>query len=175
RSRSRTAVQVSWPSVPPLSAVLLSFRTLGAGHIVAKPESIAINLPDSLRCSSDATSPTPEVPGWGSSIALRRGPSGPAGSVGQALLEVLELVLHRLRQPLADELEVAVDELDLVAPRVLVDRQELLDGLPVQVQPGQVERVRGRDVADRRLDRIGGARHALEHPLEDPAVVTEAR
>src|SRR3546814_4661815 len=52
--------------------------------------------------------------------------------------------------------------------------EELVEHGSVDVEALGVERLRGRHQADGRLDRVGLAVEALEHPLEHPAVVTEA-
>ena len=47
------------------------------------------------------------------------------GSVGQALLELAQLVGQLGGQPFADEAEVLLDQRDLAPPRLVVDGQQL--------------------------------------------------
>src|SRR5574338_896097 len=78
------------------------------------------------------------------------------GSVGEALLQLVQLVAELAGQALADELEVLLDEGHLASPRLGVDPQQFGHGVGVQVEPREVERLGGGDSADGGVDGGGG-------------------
>src|SRR5229473_8586045 len=93
----------------------------------------------------------------------------------QSFSERLELVSQGRGQPIAENRVVLLYEGQLGFPLVGVDGKQLLHvgGRDVEVVAGYG--AVGRQAADGRVDRMTGARAALEDPLEDPAVFTEAR
>src|SRR3954451_23347830 len=93
----------------------------------------------------------------------------------QPVLEDLQLVPHGAGQLVAELLEPLGDLRDLGLPLVLVHPQRLLDLLAGHAQARDVQRVRRRNVPDRRLLGSGGALEALDDPLEHAAVLAEAR
>src|SRR5688500_615186 len=112
--------------------------------------------------------------------AKARTPAGIRAFVGlrslcEPALQDLQLVPHRARQLVAELLEPLGDLRDLLAPLLGLDREGLLHLLRRQVEAGHVERLRRRHVADRGLDGGRRALEALDDPLEDPAVLAEAR
>ena len=97
------------------------------------------------------------------------------GSGAEALLETVELDLQLHGQLVAELREPFLDLRDLGLPLLDVDGERLLELRVRQAEAVDVERLGRRDVADGRLDRGGLALDALDDPLEDAAVLAEAR
>src|SRR3954451_18833971 len=92
---------------------------------------------------------------------------------GEALLERLELLAHRPRQPVAEAREVLLGLPQLRPGLLEVDLQRLLDG--VRVEPVERQRAHGGDVAQRRLAGLGLPVAAAEDPRQHARVLAEAR
>src|SRR6185312_4603683 len=96
-------------------------------------------------------------------------------SLGEAVLQSVELIFDAGGQLLADELEPLLDQRDLLAPLLGVHRQRGVDVVSVDVEPLEVEVLGGGHDADRRGLAVRLALDALDDPLEHPAVLAEAR
>src|SRR6185436_20966506 len=96
-------------------------------------------------------------------------------SVGEALLELAELVLEVVGETFAYRRVVRLDLRDLLAPALCVDGHELGHRGVVDVETVDVDGGRCRDAPDRRVDAVARALHLFDDPLEHAAVVTEAR
>src|SRR5919107_1331870 len=112
-----------------------------------------------------------------SGVAREYGVAGEYGGSGlaEAFLERVELRPQRGRQLLAEGGEPLLDLRQLLAPLLGVDREAGGEVVGGHVEPVGVERVRRRDVTDRRLVRGGRALDPLDGPLEHAAVLAEPR
>src|SRR3954452_19014096 len=92
----------------------------------------------------------------------------------EALLERVELPADLVGQLVAELGQVLAHLRELGLDRVLVDREQPLQGLGREVEPVDVQRALGRDASDRRVGRLGLAVAAAEDPLQDTGVLAEA-
>src|SRR3954449_8830193 len=95
-------------------------------------------------------------------------------SAGEALVELLELVLELLREGGADGGVVGLELRQLGAPGVGFHLEELGDVALLQVEPAEIEAARGGDAADGGVDAVVGPGRPLDDPLQHPAVLAEA-
>src|SRR5436305_8125050 len=93
----------------------------------------------------------------------------------QTLLESGKLVLQPLRQPVTETVEVLADRREFGLPGLDIYMQQSGDVFGGQVEAAEVEVGGMRHEADRRLRRARASFAAVEDPLQDPAVIAEAR
>src|SRR5262245_17983932 len=92
----------------------------------------------------------------------------------QSGLQPVELGPECCGQLVAELVEPLGDLRQLGLPLLGIDAEQSLQGLPVDVQAGQVETVRRRNVPDRRLGRLGLTVDPLDYPFEYAAVLAES-
>ena len=117
---------------------------------------------------------------WRALPQRQRPPPGPSdwgpSAVGRGGPEAVELGPQHCGDLVgADLVEPRLDLRDLLAPLGRVDGERLLELLVGEVEALDVERLRRRHAADRRLDGGSRAIDALDDPLEHAAVLAEAR
>src|SRR5690606_5792465 len=101
--------------------------------------------------------------------------AGVLASGAEAALEPVQLGPQDGGQLVAELLEPLGDLRQLGLPLLDVDAEQPLQAFPVDVQTLEVQALRRRHVADRRLDRVGHTVDALDDPLEDAGVLAESR
>src|SRR4051812_12186282 len=95
--------------------------------------------------------------------------------VGQALLELAQLVTQLVGEALTQSRVVGLDLGHLLAPALGVDRHETLHRGLVDVESADVDRRWRRHASDGGRDAVAAAFDLFDDPLQDPAVVAEAR
>src|SRR5450759_566141 len=89
--------------------------------------------------------------------------------------QTFEFLLQPRRHAIAERGIVLRNVVQLALPTRGIHRKQLLEILRGYAGAGNVQRLSRRQIADRRLDRLAGALHALADPLEHAAVVTVTR
>src|SRR6267143_378796 len=99
---------------------------------------------------------------------------GSAWSLPEASLQVLELLPQDARQAVPEHRVVLLDGADLRPPFPGIDREHGGEVVPVHVEALEVERLRGRDGADRGFGSTRPPGDPLADPGEHPAVLAVA-
>src|SRR5690348_10245272 len=87
----------------------------------------------------------------------------------------IQLLADLAGEPPAEVAEEPVEIGESVEPLVAIPRERPLHPAPIDVEPGEVEAVRGGNEAERRLHGLAATMDAIDHPLEDARVLAVAR
>src|SRR5437867_6260312 len=92
----------------------------------------------------------------------------------EAMNHQVQLLTDLPGQAPAESPEEGVEVAEGVQPLVAVPGEGPLHASPVDVEPGQIEAVRGGDEAERSLHGAAAALDAIDHPLQDARVLAVA-
>src|SRR5204863_8337833 len=92
----------------------------------------------------------------------------------ETIAEGGELCAQLVRQPVTEPREMRFDRRQLGAPRVDIDREQLVECVRRDVETAGGEGVGRGQTADRRVDGLGRSTTAREHPREDTRVLAVA-